>query len=192
MDVSKRKYDAKIKVNDFFLITLWDKDYFNEGKNRPGVTGNRVAEGLFSIEAFSTNTQAKFRLSYALANQVLPVLIQGMEETEKEMRTTLEDVKRELNDPILQAIDVPVIQEHEYTFTIERGKGTPLVNRFIRLFVIMNEITNALKTLHFKGVIPKSDYKKRENAAAKPLRKLMNDTNIIIKNYHKKRKEMGG
>ncbi|MNP74117.1 hypothetical protein D3C76_1709390 [compost metagenome] len=65
-----------------------------------------------------------------------------------------------------------------------------MVNSLIRLFVLADHITASLKELNYRGVISKRDYKKREDEYSKPLRKLLNDFNIIIKNYHKTRKEI--
>ncbi|BES73850.1 hypothetical protein RE428_48680 (plasmid) [Marinobacter nanhaiticus D15-8W] len=183
-----KKYDAQIIVNDIYLIVLWDKDYFNKGINDPRVSGKRVAEGLFSIEAFASNKREEHKLSSALARKLRPEISKRISETENQLRVSLEALTKELNDPIVKAVNVSLEKSEQYPVTIEKGKGTPLVNSFIRLFVILNEITKALKELHFKGVVERSEYKKREKIYAKPLRRLMNDLNLIIKNYHKHRK----
>lgn len=185
-----KDYDAQITVNDIYLIVLWDKNYFQNGTSNHGVSGKRVAEGLFSVEAFASNNKDEYKIACALAKKIRPEMMKAIAFADKELRRSLDATRAELNDPIIQAVDIPPQTKEKYCFAIAKGRGTPLVNSFIRLFVLMNETTNALKELYFRGVVSKAVYKKRENLAAKPLRKLMNDLNLIIKNYHQQRKRL--
>lgn len=183
-------YDARIRVHDLYLIVLWDTNYFKERPDDKRICGSRVSEGLFSVEAFASNNKPEHRIARALAEAIRPELAKCIKSVEDALKAHLDTVNLELNDPLVKAVDVTIPAQQEYLLTIEKGKGTPLVNSFIRLFVLTDHITSSLKELHYRGVISKKDQKKREDAYTKPLRKLMNDMNIIIKRYHQQRKEL--
>lgn len=186
--MEKQSFDVRIKVHDLYLIILWDTSYFESRPNDKRICGKRVAESLFSIEAFASNSKPEFRIAQALADKLRPELGKQIKLVEDQLKESLELVSAELNDPLIKAVDVTMPEHGEYLLSVEKGKGAPLVNSFIRLFVLADNITASLKDLHYRGAISKSDYKKREDQYAKPLRKLMNDMNIIIKRYHQQRK----
>lgn len=183
-------FDVRIKVHDLYLIILWDTSYFEPRPNDKRICGRRVAESLFSVEAFASNSKPAHRLARALAEGIRPQIGESIKAVEDALKVSLGELTAELNDPLIKEIDVSIPEQQEYTFTIEKGKGAPLVNSFIRLFVLVDHITSSLKELHFRGAISKKDYKKREDGYTKPLRKLMNDLNILIKQYHQQRKEL--
>ncbi|KPW69580.1 hypothetical protein ACYHMX_30490 (plasmid) [Pseudomonas amygdali pv. morsprunorum] len=184
------EFDARIRVHDLYLIILWDTNFFKPDADKRRICGTRVCEGLFSVEAFASNGKPEYRLSRAIAEAIRPELetmIKDLERTLKEHATTL---MNELDDPLVKAVDVSMPEQQEYIFTIDKGKGTPLVNSFIRLFVLTDNIQNSLKELHYRGAISKKEQKQREDIYTKPLRKLMNDLNVMIKKFHKRRKEL--
>jgi hypothetical protein len=186
-DVEQQSFDVRIKVHDLYLIILWDTSYF-EPRPSDRICGRRVAESLFSIEAFASNSKPQHRVAKALADAIRPELAEQIKNVEESLKQSLSIVTAELDDPLIKAVDVTMPPQTDYPFTIEKGKGTPLVNGFIRLFVLVDLITGSLKELHWRGAISKKDYKKREDTYSKPLRKVMNDLNIIIKRYHEQRK----
>ena len=186
--MEKQSFDVRIKVHDLYLIILWDTSYFESRPDDKRICGKRVAESLFSIEAFASNSKPEYRIAQALADKLRPELSKQIKLVEDQLKESLELVSAELNDPLIKAVDVTMPEHGEYLLSVEKGKGAPLVNSFIRLFVLADNITASLKDLHYRGAISKSDYKKREDQYAKPLRKLMNDMNIIIKRYHQQRK----
>jgi hypothetical protein len=186
--MEKQSFDVRIKVHDLYLIILWDTSYFEPRPNDKRICGKRVAESLFSIEAFASNSKPEYRIAQALADKLRPELGKQIKLVEDQLKESQELVSAELNDPLIKAVDVTMPEHSEYFLSVEKGKGAPLVNSFIRLFVLADNITASLKDLHYRGAISKSDYKKREDQYAKPLRKLMNDMNIIIKRYHQQRK----
>lgn len=186
--MEKQSFDVRIKVHDLYLIILWDTSYFESRPNDKRICGKRVAESLFSIEAFASNSKPEYRIAQALADKLRPELGKQIKLVEDQLKESQELVSAELNDPLIKAVDVTMPEHSEYFLSVEKGKGAPLVNSFIRLFVLADNITASLKDLHYRGAISKSDYKKREDQYAKPLRKLMNDMNIIIKRYHQQRK----
>jgi len=186
--MEKQSFDVRIKVHDLYLIILWDTSYFEQRPNDKRICGKRVAESLFSIEAFASNSKPEYRIAQALADKLRPELGKQIKLVEDQLKESQELVSAELNDPLIKAVDVTMPEHSEYFLSVEKGKGAPLVNSFIRLFVLADNITSSLKDLHYRGAISKSDYKKREDQYAKPLRKLMNDMNIIIKRYHQQRK----
>lgn len=186
--MEKQSFDVRIKVHDLYLIILWDTSYFEQRPNDKRICGKRVAESLFSIEAFASNSKPEYRIAQALADKLRPELGKQIKLVEDQLKESQELVSAELNDPLIKAVDVTMPEHSEYFLSVEKGKGAPLVNSFIRLFVLADNITASLKDLHYRGAISKSDYKKREDQYAKPLRKLMNDMNIIIKRYHQQRK----
>lgn len=186
--MEKQDFDVRIKVHDLYLIILWDTSYFEPRPNDKRICGKRVAESLFSIEAFASNSKPEYRIAQALADKLRPELGKQIKLVEDQLKESQELVSAELNDPLIKAVDVTMPEHSEYFLSVEKGKGAPLVNSFIRLFVLADNITASLKDLHYRGAISKSAYKKREDQYAKPLRKLMNDMNIIIKRYHQQRK----
>ncbi|WP_257645194.1 TIGR03761 family integrating conjugative element protein [Pseudomonas putida] len=188
--MAQAEYDARITVHDLYLIILWDTSYFEPRPQDKRICGRRVAEGLFSVEAFASNARPEHKISRALAEGIRPQLTERMKLVEGELKQSLEALDLELKDPLTQAVEVALPTPTEYPFTVEKGKGGPMVNSLIRLFVLADHITASLKELNYRGVISKRDYKKREDEYSKPLRKLLNDFNIIIKNYHKTRKEI--
>lgn len=188
--VEQPSFDARIKVHDLYLIILWDTSFFKPRPEDKRICGKRVAEGLFSVEAYASNARPEHRLARALAEAIRPELSVHIKAVEDTLKGFLSEVSSELEDPLVKAVDVTLPERPEYTFTIDKGKGAPLVNSFIRLFVLADHITSSLKELNFRGVITIKEAKKREDTYTKPLRKLMNDLNIIVKNYHKQRKEL--
>lgn len=185
-----KPFDVRIKVHDIYLIILWDTNYFPGHEETKRICGVRVADSLFSIEAFASNSKPEYAVAKALAEKVRPALSDTLKSVEDEMKVSLATLTEELNDPLIKAMDVVVPDQTEYPLTIKEGKGTPLVNAFVRLFVIADLIVASLKDLHFKGAISKKDYKKREDRYVKPLRKLMHDLNQTIKHYHEQRKSL--
>ncbi|WAH62179.1 hypothetical protein LZ023_40595 (plasmid) [Pseudomonas silvicola] len=183
-------YDVRIKVHDLYLIILWDTNYFPGHEATKRICGVRVADSLFSIEAFASNSKPEYRIAQALAERVRPDLSDSIKSIEDELKISLEIVSKELDDPLIKAVDVSAPKQTEYALTIEKGKGTPLVNGFVRLFVIADLIVGTLKELHWRGALTKKEYKKREDAYIKPLRKLMHDLNQVIKRYHEQRKQL--
>lgn len=189
-DNEQKPFDVRIKVHDIYLIILWDTNYFPGHEETKRICGVRVADSLFSIEAFASNSKPEYAVAQALAEKVRPALSDTLKSVEDEMKASLAALTEELNDPLIKAMDVVVPVQTEYPLTIKEGKGTPLVNAFVRLFVIADLIVASLKDLHFKGAISKKDYKKREDRYVKPLRKLMHDLNQTIKLYHEQRKSL--
>ncbi len=189
-DSEQKPFDVRIKVHDIYLIILWDTNYFPGHEETKRICGVRVADSLFSIEAFASNSKPEYAVAQALAEKVRPALSDTIKSVEDEMKSSLGELTKELNDPLITAMDVVVPTQTEFPLTINEGKGTPLVNAFVRLFVIADLIVASLKELHFKGAISKKDYKKREDRYVKPLRKLMHDLNQTIKLYHEQRKAL--
>ncbi|HDZ58181.1 MAG TPA: hypothetical protein ENI17_02885 [Pseudomonas xinjiangensis] len=184
------EYDVKITVHDLYLIILWDTNYFDSRPESKRICGKRVADGLFSVEAFASNPKPEYRIAQALGEKLRPQLSEAIKQTEYHLKASLDAVYADLQDPLVTAIDTASPPTNAYMLFVEKGKGAPLVNSFIRLFILMDHITTGLKSLHFKGCLTKAEYKKREDADAKPLRKLMNDLNVIIKKYHQQRKTL--
>ncbi|RMN12102.1 hypothetical protein [Pseudomonas syringae group genomosp. 3] len=189
-DNEQKPFDVRIKVHDIYLIILWDTNYFPGHEETKRICGVRVADSLFSIEAFASNSKPEYAVAQALAEKVRPALSDNLKLVEDEMKVSLGELTKELDDPLITAMDVVVPTQTEYPLIIKEGKGTPLVNAFVRLFVIADLIVASLKELHFKGAISKKDYKKREDRYVKPLRKLMHDLNQTIKLYHEQRKAL--
>lgn len=189
-DKDQVPFDVRIKVHDLYLIILWDTNYFPGHDDSKRICGVRVADSLFSIEAFASNSKPEYAIAQALAEKVRPVLSDTLKAVEDEMKASLQTLTEELNDPLIKAMDVVLPTQTEYPLVIKEGKGTPLVNAFVRLFVIADLIVSSLKELHFKGAISKKDWKKREDRYVKPLRKLMHDMNQTIKLYHEQRKAL--
>ncbi|MDU8540231.1 AcaB family transcriptional regulator [Pseudomonas syringae] len=189
-DKDQVPFDVRIKVHDLYLIILWDTEYFpgHEGNRR--VCGVRVADNIFSLEAFASNSKPEYAIAQALAEKVRPVLSDQIKSVEENMKVCLQTLTEELNDPVIKAMDVVMPVPTEYPLTIGEGKGTPLVNAFVRLFVLADLIVASLKDLHFKGAITKKEWKKRENVYLKPLRKLMHDLQETIVRYHEQRKAL--
>lgn len=184
------EHDVKITVHDLYLIILWDTSYFEPRPQDKRICGRRVVEALFSVEAFASNSRAEHAVSSTLAERIRPALTERIKEVEGTLRATLESLTEELNDPLTQSVEVTLPKPTEYVLTVEKGKGGPMVNSLVRLFVLADHITSSLKELNYRGVISKQVYKKREDQYSKPLRKLLNDLNILIKNYHKTRKQI--
>ena len=189
-DKDQVPFDVRIKVHDLYLIILWDTNYFPGHEDNKRICGVRVADSLFSIEAFASNSKPEYAIAQALAEKVRPVLSDNLKAVEDDLKVSLQTLTEELNDPVIKAMDVVVPTPTEYLLTIKEGKGTPLVNAFVRLFVIADLIVASLKGLHFKGAISKKEWKKREDRYVKPLRKLMHDMNQTIKLYHEQRKAL--
>jgi len=189
-DKDQVPFDVRITVHDLYLIILWDTNYFPGHEDSKRICGVRVADSLFSIEAFASNSKPEYAIAQALAEKVRPVLSDTLKTVEDQMKASLQALTEELNDPLIKAMDVVLPAQAEYPLIIKEGKGTPLVNAFVRLFVIADLIVSSLKDLHFKGAISKKDWKKREDRYVKPLRKLMHDMNQTIKLYHEQRKAL--
>lgn len=189
-DKDQVPFDVRITVHDLYLIILWDTNYFPGHEDSKRICGVRVADSLFSIEAFASNSKPEYAIAQALAEKVRPVLSDTLKAVEDEMKASLKALTEELNDPLIKAMDVVVPAQADYPLIIKEGKGTPLVNAFVRLFVIADLIVSSLKDLHFKGAITKKEWKKREDRYVKPLRKLMHDMNQTIKLYHEQRKSL--
>lgn len=189
-DKDQVPFDVRITVHDLYLIILWDTNYFPGHEDSKRICGVRVADSLFSIEAFASNSKPEYAIAQALAEKVRPVLSDTLKAVEDQMKASLQALTEELNDPLIKAMDVVLPAQAEYQLIIKEGKGTPLVNAFVRLFVIADLIVSSLKDLHFKGAISKKDWKKREDRYVKPLRKLMHDMNQTIKLYHEQRKAL--
>lgn len=189
-DKDQVPFDVRITVHDLYLIILWDTNYFPGHEDSKRICGVRVADSLFSIEAFASNSKPEYAIAQALAEKVRPVLSDTLKAVEDQMKTSLQALTEELNDPLIKAMDVVLPAQAEYPLIIKEGKGTPLVNAFVRLFVIADLIVSSLKDLHFRGAISKKDWKKREDRYVKPLRKLMHDMNQTIKLYHEQRKAL--
>lgn len=189
-DKDQTAFDVRITVHDLYLIILWDTNYFPGHEDSKRICGVRVADSLFSIEAFASNSKPEYAIAKALAEKVRPVLSDTLKAVEDQMKESLQALTEELNDPLIKAMDVVLPAQAEYQLIIKEGKGTPLVNAFVRLFVIADMIVSSLKDLHFKGAISKKDWKKREDRYVKPLRKLMHDMNQTIKRYHEQRKAL--
>lgn len=181
-------YDVKIKVHDLYLIILWDTSYFAPRPEDKRICGRRVAENLFSLEAFASNPKPEHRIAQALAEKLRPELAKQIKDVEEKLKASLIEVNQELADPLIKAVEVSLPEGNTYELTIDKGRGTPLVNSFIRLFVLADQITASLKELHYRGALTKSEYKKREDQYAKPLRKAMHELNLIVKRYHQQRK----
>lgn len=189
-DKDEPRFDVRIKVHDLYLIILWDTNYFPGHEESKRICGVRIADSLFSIEAFASNSKPEYAIAQALAEKVRPVLSDNLKAVEDDLKQSLAALTEELNDPLIKAMDIVTPAQTEYSLTIKEGKGTPLVNAFVRLFVIADLIVASLKELHFKGAISKKDWKKREDRYIKPLRKLMHDMNQTIKLYHEQRKSL--
>ncbi|MCF5396846.1 hypothetical protein GIV96_26100 [Pseudomonas syringae] len=189
-DNEPQPFDVRIKVHDIYLIILWDTNYFPGHEETKRICGVRVADSLFSIEAFASNSKPEYAVAQALAEKVRPVLSDTLKSVEDELKVSLGELTKELEDPLITAMDVVIPKQTEYPLIIKEGKGTPLVNAFVRLFVITDLIVSSLKELHFKGAISKKECKKREDRYVKPLRKLMHDLNQTIKLYHEQRKAL--
>lgn len=186
----QQEYDVRVRVHDLYLIILWDTSYFAPRPEDKRICGRRVAENLFSLEAFASNPKPEFRIAQALAEKLRPELAKQIKEVEEQLKASLVAVNQELNDPLIKAVDIVLPESTAYELKIEKGRGTPLVNSFIRLFVLADQITATLKELHYRGAITKSEYKKREDQYAKPLRKAMHELNLIVKRYHQQRKSL--
>lgn len=189
-DKDEVPFDVRIKVHDLYMIILWDTHYFPGHEDNKRICGARVADSLFSIEAFASNSKPEYAVAQALAEKVRPVLSDNLKAVEDDLKSNLQALSEELNDPLIKAMDIVIPAQTEYPLTIKEGKGTPLVNAFVRLFVIADLIVASLKELHFKGAITKKEWKKREDRYVKPLRKLMHDMNQTIKLYHEQRKAL--
>lgn len=182
-------FDARIKVHDLYLIILWDTNYFpGQEAVSKRICGLRVADSLFSVEAFASNSKPEHRIAQVLAERIRPSLGESIKGVEDQLMQSLKVLTDELSDPLVKAMEVTQPKQNEYFLTIEKGKGTPLVNGFVRLFVIADLIVSSLKELHWRGILTKKEYKKREDTYIKPLRKLMHDLNQLIKGYHEQRK----
>ena len=59
----QQEYDVRIRVHDLYLIILWDTSYFTPRPEDKRICGRRVAENLFSLEAFASNPKPDFRIA---------------------------------------------------------------------------------------------------------------------------------
>lgn len=183
---------ANIVVHDMYMVVLWDTNYFEPRPDDKRICGRRVAEGLFSIEAYATNTRPEHRLAHALAMRVVPVVQQKIKECEAELRQTHQVLGSELGASWVAGMKVEEPVAKEWQLGIPKGRSTPTAVAFLRLFLIMDEVTANLKKLHYKGALTRSEYKSRENVYAKPLRKLMNDLQLLNKQFHGQRRALNG
>lgn len=181
---------AHFTATDFQTVVLWDTNHFGPRPDDKRICGRRVAEGLFSVEAFATNKGEAHRLARALAARLLPPIVESIKAVEAGLKEAEASVKAELAEPHVASIQIAMDPPKTYTLGIPKGRATYSAMAFLRLFVIMDSITAGLKELHFKGALTISEYKQRENAYAKPLRKLMNDTHVLVKKYHNQRRAL--
>lgn len=183
---------ANIVVHDIYMVVLWDTNYFEPRPDDKRICGRRVADGLFSIEAYATNSRPEHRLAHALAARVVPAIQQKIKECEADLRQAHKVLGSELGASWVAGVKIDKPETKEWQLGIPKGRATPTAASFLRLFLIMDEITANLKTLHHKGALTRSEYKTRENMYAKPLRKLMHDLNVLNKEFHTQRRALGG
>lgn len=187
MESKQANTGTKISVHDKFLASMWK----SEG---PRVDGKRVTDALFSIEAYTTTKKPELLAARKLAEKIVPTLRLWITEAEAELRDTLASANTELSriesDPLYSRLEIGVVPEQVYEIQIEANHSWPLVNLFLRSFVIMDEITRALKKLHQLGAIQFGEYKKREKFAAKALWRCMTRIDEVGRNYHKQRKKL--
>lgn len=160
----------------------------------PRVDGKRVTDALFSIEAFTTTKKPELQEARKLAEELAPTLRLWINQAEAELRETLRSTTAELKafelDPIFGAFKPSATPEQLFDIQLEARQSWPLVNLFLRSFVLMDEITHTLKRLHQLGAIKFGEYKKREKFAAKPLWRCMTRIDETGRIYHRQRKQL--
>jgi len=186
MDNSARhESQTSIVVHDKYLLSMWDS-------NSQRICGKRVALGLFSVESFNSNKRDEHQVARLLAEKVVPTLRDIIQNNEKTLRANLKEVSDELeqvrNDPLYKSISLAEAPTSEYRIVVDQKGAWPLVNLFIRSFVLIDMITSELKALHQLGSIDFSTYKKREKKYAKPMWQAMTQIEDLVKAYHQKRK----
>lgn len=187
MENEQARVGTKVTVRAKFLISMWH----SEG---PRVDGKRVTDALFSIEAFTTTKKPELQQARKLAQELTPTLRLWITKAEAELRETLASATAELEQFELDLpcgmLQTSVTPEQLFDIQIDARQSWPLVNLFLRSFVLMDEITHTLKRLHQLGAIKFGEYKKREKFAAKPLWRCMTRIDETGRNYHKQRKQL--
>ncbi|WP_313479290.1 hypothetical protein [Stutzerimonas kunmingensis] len=176
---------TKILVRDKYLLAMWDS-----GSQR--ICGKRVALGLFSVESFSSNKKPEHQVARLLAERIVPFLRDEIMQNEKVLRDNLKEVEKDLQDlqqdPLYASIELAEAPTQTYEITVEQRGAWPLVNLFVRSFVLVDMITSTLKRIHSLGAIDFSTYKRREKKLAKPMWQTMTRLEEAIKGYHLQRK----
>lgn len=180
-------YAAKITVSDIYLIVLWDTNYFEPRPQDKRLCGRYIAEGLYSIEAFSTNNKPEHKFSKTIASKLLPSINKMIMDVESELKKSLSEIKSKHSGSWISGIEI-VEEKKRYVIGIPKGRLVSTSGHLLRIMLIQNEITERLKNLALKGAISTAEYKKIENIASKPIRKLFYDLNLMRKKFHSVRR----
>lgn len=177
-------------ITDKFVSTVWagrDNDKL--------VSGQRVINELFSLESFVVTNKSEHQSSKLFAKKITPAIRNLITNTDKELRVNLATVENELkevlNDPVYRSIDIGG-GSHTYkqTITVPGNTAWPLVNQFIKTFLIIDVITEKLREMYKMGVITFSEYKNKQRILLKPIWKCMTQIDETVRKFHEHRKKL--
>ncbi|MEG7141293.1 hypothetical protein V1984_31645 [Pseudomonas aeruginosa] len=184
---NKKAANTVITVHDKFVVGIWET-------SSRRISGRVVVDSLFSVESFSTTKKPEHLVAKTLAKKVIPGLREIIESYEAKLTETLKTIRDEVNermaDPLLKSIEFDAPQEQTYELVVDGRHSWPLVNRFVRSIVLVDEISQALRQMYLSGFIDYGEYKKREKKAAKPIWQCMTRLDEVIKHYHQQRKQI--
>lgn len=177
-------------IRDKFVHTVWI------GRaNEKLVSGQRVVNELFSLESFVATAKPEHQTSKALAKKMIPSIKTFLTATETELKESITLLQNELDevlkDPIYSVISIGGgTHSYEQKITIEANIAWPLVNQFIKTFVLIDVITEKLREMYKMGVITFSEYKGRQRDLLKPIWKCMTKIDEAVRKFHSIRKDL--
>lgn len=136
---NKKAANTVITVHDKFVVGIWET-------SSRRISGRVVVDSLFSVESFSTTKKPEHLVAKTLAKRSFQACgnhrkLRG--QVDRNPENYQDEVDERMADPLLKSIEFGAPQEQTYELVVDGRHSWPLVNRFVRSIVLVDEISGA-------------------------------------------------